>query len=145
MNACFCVAVAMLLAPPAQSDAVKTELENLSGTWEIVYLESDGKEQALGDLKEIRRIQQGDHIIWKKGDQTIMELKFAVDPSTSPKRVDSTYTTGENKGRTHQGIYRLDGDDFTMCFGGFDKPRPTEFATTPGSGLIIYKARRLSK
>lgn len=140
-----CLAIGLLVAPPDQSQAVKEELASLSGTWEIVYLESDGKEQAVEDLKEIRRIQEGDHITWKKGDQTLMELHFAIDPTTSPKRVDSTYTTGDNKGKTHLGIYRLEGDDFTMCFGGFDKARPTEFATTPNSGLIVYKAKRVQK
>ena len=145
MFASFCVALAVLSAPPSESDAVKKELAALTGTWEIVYLESEGKEQPLGDLKEFRRIQQGEQIVWKKGDQTIMELQFVINPSATPKAVDSTYTTGENKGKTHHGIYRLAGDDFTMCFGGFDKPRPTEFATTPNSGLIVYKARRLSK
>lgn len=145
MYAILCLAVALFLAPPAQGDAVKKELEALTGTWEIVYLESDGKEQALEDLQQIRRIQQGDHIIWKNGDQTIMELRFEIDPKTNPKQVNSTYLTGENKGKTHLGIYRLDGDDFTMCFAAFDKPRPAEFATTPKSGLIVYKARRVSK
>lgn len=145
MMTIICFAFALLAAPPSRDEAVPAELQRLSGSWEIVYLESDGKEQPLGDLKEFRRLQQGDHITWKKGDQTIVELEFAIDPAASPKTVDSTYTTGDNKGRTHRGIYRLEGDDFSMCFAGFDKPRPTEFVTTPGSGLIVYKAKRVAR
>ena len=137
--------MAWAVAAPPTEELVKQELTALSGTWEIVGLESDAKQQSVAELKEFRRIQEGDHIVWKKGDQTIVEVDFRIDLSTTPKSVDSTYTTGDNKGQTHRGIYRLDGDDFTMCFAGFGKPRPTEFATTPGSGLILYKARRVEK
>lgn len=143
----LCLALGLLLAasPDSSQDAINKELEDLTGTREITYLELDGKEVPLGDLKEIRRVQQGDRITWKRGDQTEFEVEFKINLKDSPKSVDSTYLTGPNKGKTHLGIYQLDGDDFTMCFASFDKPRPTQFATTPQSGLVLYKAKRVDR
>jgi uncharacterized protein (TIGR03067 family) len=146
MITCICMALtAVLAAAEPNKVAVEQELKNLSGSWEIVSLEIDGKERPLGELTQFRRVQQGDRVTWKNGDQTVMEIQFAINLEADPKAVDSTYLTGDNKGKTHLGIYRLEGDDFTMCFAGFDQPRPTEFTTAPASGRILYKAKRVEK
>ena len=60
-----------------------------------------------------------------------------VDSSKTPKEIDLTFTTGENKGKTVKGIYKIAGDDLTICRGLTEKEaRPTEFAAPVDSGLL---------
>lgn len=35
------------------------------------------------------------------------------------------------------GIHALDANGYKVCFAPAGKPRPTEFASTPGSGYIL--------
>jgi len=42
------------------------------------------------------------------------------------------------------GIYRFDGDDLVLCLGLTGAPRPTQFATTSGSGHALERLRRSS-
>jgi hypothetical protein len=46
-------------------------------------------------------------------------------------------------GRTHPGIYKLDGDTFTVCYGKRD--RPADFATKPGVEQVLMVFRRPAK
>ena len=65
-----------------------------------------------------------------------------VDPNKSPAHIDFTYEDGPAKGTTLKGIYKIEGDTLTICYGGFGKDRPTEFASKPGSGTILIVQKR---
>jgi len=43
------------------------------------------------------------------------------------------------------GIYELEPDSYKVCFAPAGKPRPTEFASTPGSGQILQLWKRQKK
>ncbi len=43
------------------------------------------------------------------------------------------------------GIYRLETNGYKVCFAPAGKPRPTEFASTPGSGYILQSWERQNK
>jgi uncharacterized protein (TIGR03067 family) len=40
------------------------------------------------------------------------------------------------------GIYELDGDRYKVCFAPAGKPRPSEFASKPGSGSLLQAWKR---
>ena len=40
------------------------------------------------------------------------------------------------------GIYELDGDHYKVCFAPTGKPRPSEFASRPGSGNFLQVWKR---
>ena len=44
-----------------------------------------------------------------------------VDSSKTPKEIDLTFTAGEHKGKTVKGIYKIAGDDLTICRGLTEK------------------------
>ena len=54
-------------------------------------------------------------------------------------------TEGPFKGKTTLGIYKLEGDEFTVCFAPPDKDRPKEFTTKSGTGVLVHVWKRQKK
>lgn len=122
----------------------KKPADELDGKWERVSQTVDGKAWEAGKLK-------GHYIVVKGAKVTYMHedkeegpaATLKLDPGKSPKHIDVTYTDGPNKGKTHKGIYKIDGDTATACFGDVGKDRPTKFASTPGSGTMLQTVKRV--
>ena len=66
---------------------------------------------------------------------------LALDPTTSPKQMDDTLSTPVGTTR-RIGIYKLDGDQLTLCYNNTGKQRPGEFESKPGSSLALTILRR---
>jgi hypothetical protein len=54
-------------------------------------------------------------------------------------------TEGPTKGKTHLGIYVLDGDKVKFCFAAPGKDRPTEFTAKEGSEFTLSEWKRDKK
>jgi uncharacterized protein (TIGR03067 family) len=67
---------------------------------------------------------------------------FLIDPSRTPKAIDSTPSSGTRKGETWLGIYEIDGDLYKASFAPPGKPRPSRFVSEPGSGHLHSVWRR---
>ena len=127
------VMLGALGADKAAEEEVAAELERLQGTWKIESVEVDGRKLDPLAFKDIVRIVDGHDITWKNKDQVIARTRITFDLSKSPKTMDSTFVEGENKDRTMLGVYEIAGDEFRICSAPFDRLRPTEFASPPGS------------
>jgi uncharacterized protein (TIGR03067 family) len=141
----LCLSIAFLLVQPsvAQDKAVKEELERFQGTWEVVSFEVllFGK---TPDVKDRMRVRvEGAKAYWladdKKGEDEPMS--FTVDPTTNPKEINLTTTTGR-RNQKHLGIYGLNGDELKLAFAlklnlaelpdpKEVLPRPKRFPTKP--------------
>jgi uncharacterized protein (TIGR03067 family) len=123
----------------------KKDSELLQGTWTMASLEANG-EKVEGELVDnARLVVKDERYTATLGDQTLSS-KFKVDPSKSPKEIDFTYTDGELKGETVKGIYKLEGDTYTMCRALLpDGDRPAEFKTSADSNRILVVWKRQAK
>ncbi len=68
-----------------------------------------------------------------------------VDPSKTPKWMDSKATNDAAKGELSLGIYKIAGDDYKVCFAPPGKDRPKKFSSIPGSGQILQVWKREKK
>lgn len=80
-------------------------------------------------------------------DGITLKGKVALDEKATPKTIDWTEFTRPDGSPAPKnlGIYKLEGDTFTVCNGGPDAPRPTEFASDPAGPARLVEFKRQPK
>jgi uncharacterized protein (TIGR03067 family) len=127
----------------AADDPVADELEKLQGSYTMVRGEEGGKPLASDVVRRSKLTLTGNKHAVKLGDETI-DGTHSVNPLEKPKSIDATDTTGRFAGKMTKGIYKLAGDEFTVCFSPPDEPRPLDFTTKghPGRFVHVWKRAR---
>ena len=129
----------------------KADLDRLQGSWEVTALEMGGKATAAKELP-------GKVTVTFTGEKMVLDGPLAapvgetpvppaftvkLDPSRNPKAIDTVALTGRFKGKTQPGIYRLEGDELTLCLPNQEaEGRPTEFKSPAGSELAVMTLKR---
>jgi uncharacterized protein (TIGR03067 family) len=136
------VAAAGLMLGTDGENPTAEEASRLEGVWRFDSVEVDGVKRP--DLP----FAANKVIILKDGRFVIMQGKqithgiMNLDISKTPKQYDSTITSGPAKGQSFPVIYDLQGDTFKLCGPYAGGARPTEFATSAGSGLVMQVLKR---
>ena len=135
--------IGLLSTAAAQNEgADKTELEKFQGKWVPVSTTIDGKALEEDEMKGRSTVVKGEKLILLYKDQERGTASLKIDPSKSPAQIDTTAEDGPRQGGTSKGIYKFDGDTLTLCFVVGSKDRPTEFASNPGSGALLFVHKR---
>jgi uncharacterized protein (TIGR03067 family) len=139
-------AVVLIGAASAQdADAVKKEMTQLEGQWSMVSAEANGLSMPKETVNSGKRVAKDGETTITIGGQVYFKAKFSIDPTKKPKGIDYTMTEGPTKGKTHLGIYELDGDTVKFCFAAPGKDRPTEFTAKEGSDRTLSVWKRDKK
>ena len=129
-------------AAEAGQDDAKNDVGPLQGGWTMVLVFINGEELPADQVKSGELIIEDDQYRAKLGANASTST-IKVDSSKTPKEIDLTYTAGDQKGKTVKGIYKMAGDDLTICRGLTEKEaRPTEFAAPVDSGLLLVIWKR---
>jgi uncharacterized protein (TIGR03067 family) len=143
--------------PLKKADAAKAaeqlkqrEAAKLQGKWKGVAAEVAGEalpeESAktniwdIADGKITRKLPEN-----KEGKEEEV-IPFRIDSTKKPAHIDFEVEVAGIKGFT-KGIYKLDGDELTVCLYGADGRRPTEFSSSDlrngeKGGNILMKFKR---
>jgi len=119
-------------APKEEPEAVKKEIERLRGTWSFTI--PSGTDEVRGQFAiygdESFEISMG-------GNRMNGERK--IDPAKKPREITLTPDRFKNP---LLGIYKLEGDTLTLCFG---EKRPTEFKEKKDATLWVLKREKPDK
>lgn len=145
------IGLAMLLVVPlaaagaaAGDDAVRAELKALEGTWKAVSMEAGGTPLPMEGMPPFTFIVAADGKCIARTPQGDEQATMSVDPAKDPKTIDNLHQSGTTKGKTQYGIYRLEGDTWTVCMtppGVRAADRPTSFATKDTSNVVFVFRR----
>src|SRR5580693_2071100 len=99
-------------------EASKKNLYQLQGTGTLVSAERDGKKLPEEETKKTKIIFRGDKFVFPdaSGIGTSQKGVIMIDPSKTPKWMDSVATDDTGKGQVSLGIYEIKGDDYKVCF-----------------------------
>jgi uncharacterized protein (TIGR03067 family) len=131
-----------------QNDASKEDQRRLEGDWKVLSVVVDGKDAFKKD---------GTGLVWsiKDGKITYGETYpgydvIDLDASKSPKTVNGKRYTSKGDGKAtldmaFKGIYKIEGDSFSLCLDISDKVYPPSFESKPGSGFRLTTLSRVKK
>jgi RNA polymerase sigma factor (sigma-70 family) len=132
----------VLHAPPVADvqDEAKSDLAGLQGDWQVVAVEQDGRPLPKDQFPITGlRIRDGT-IVHEGGPHHLLKVRFRLYPEQQPKAMDME-SEGYH-GEVYSAIYVLEGDALTICRHD-DRTRPTEMASSPGSNVLLYTAKRI--
>ncbi len=115
------------------------EQARLQGTWQAVAAERNGA--PAPDLVGHKLAFTEDRFQITRDDTLLYSGTYAVDPSAQPAHIDFHQEEGSALRVEWRGIYRFDASLLVIVDNADDmsKPRPTHFATEPGSGYVLVR------
>jgi uncharacterized protein (TIGR03067 family) len=128
----------------AKRAAVDAELDRLAGTWVLVGGYLDGKPVPETQVKQSRITWNGNKITSQSPHIAgeVIVATIAVDPSTSPRRMDIVYEGGR-PAQAALAIYEWIGPDrYRIAIDRRGAVRPAEFVSEPGTGQSLHVWQR---
>src|SRR5262245_18186110 len=112
------------------------DLKTLQGTWTVTSLTMDGERMDADAVSGAQIVVKG-RAFTSLGKGGEYGGTIDLDQKKSPKRFDLLITAGHAAGTRHLGIYRLDGDTWSMCLATRGDTRPRTFSARPGTGFAL--------
>jgi uncharacterized protein (TIGR03067 family) len=128
--------------PPADAPrGVQMDSRQLQGSWVLVWLIDGGQKSPTDAAREVRLELTDPTLRSDHAGRLFRQAAYTTDPTQEPRRIDIT-SLGDHVCR---GIYRIDGDQLTLCHARPGGERPTRFESPPDSGVILTLWRRAEK
>jgi uncharacterized protein (TIGR03067 family) len=128
------------LADGPEPIATTSDLGRLQGRW----IASAGAQKEIKVVLAVRGRQVEAAINTPQGIRLQLQGELKLDEKSSPRKLDWVNFHGADEQEFPQmpGIYKLDGDTFTVCNGGMNGARPREFKSGDGVLCEVVVFRR---
>jgi uncharacterized protein (TIGR03067 family) len=142
----MCLA-AVLVCPTfavADNDDVQKELKSLQGAWKTVGMEFGGMAMPKDQIFNFTVTVGADGKSIGKLPEEEFKFTITIDPTRKPKTINNDHQTGNQKGKKQYGIYKVEGDKWTVCMSPPDaaeSDRPKDFTTKDTRNVIFVFER----
>jgi uncharacterized protein (TIGR03067 family) len=131
---------------PKKAEPDAQELKNLAGQWLITEQEHGGKKTPAKVLLDLAVEVAGAKMTTReRNDVKEASTIVVLDAKAKPAAIDLKITTGADVDKVVKGIYKLKGDDLTICVAEPGKDRPGAFAAREGTGHTLLVFKRVKK
>jgi uncharacterized protein (TIGR03067 family) len=142
----FVLAIPLVLFADDANDVSK-ELKDLEGKWKAVAMEAGGEPVPKESVPDFTFIVAANGKSTGQSRQEEYQATITVDPKKRPKTIDNLHETGAQKGKKQYGVYKLEGDKWTVCMtrpGVTEGDRPKDFSTK-GTLNVVFVFERLKE
>ena len=122
------------------------ERRPLEGAWAPVAVSVAGQSLEPSELRVRYLLIEGDgYRIIDRSNRVVDSGHYTLNTAHQPAAIDIVGDSGPNAGKTLCGIYRLDGDELTMCYDVEGGERPAGLAPRRDRVrlLITYERRAI--
>lgn len=146
MRALLTVFVLALAAPdredPTPREKTKPIHEQILGEWQLVNSVVGGRNEKKDGVLTFTRTEI--HITENGQRRSGDDADYVIDATKKPAAIDiSVKRDGSQK---IEGILKIEGDQLTLCFPrGGGAMRPTDFVSTPQTGIAVMQFTRIKK
>jgi len=132
--------VALTATGSRAEDKKDKEGGKLEGTWTATSWKR-GEGEVGKDKVDTELVLAKDTYEFPKGINRISK-KGAIKVDAAKGTIDFTPEDGPAKGKTLLGIYKVDGDNLTLCFTGTGGERPKEFKSGDRNTVLATYERK---
>jgi uncharacterized protein (TIGR03067 family) len=128
----------------ADNDDVRKDLKALEGKWKAVAVEFAGNPLPKENIPDFSFVVAAGGKATGRTDQGEFQFTMTIDPKKAPKTIENSHESGPQKGKKQYGIYKLEGDKFTVCMsppGAAESDRPKEFSSKDSTGVLFVFER----
>lgn len=118
---------------------------SLRGQWVCVSATVDGRALQEKTVAALRLTLTADRYKSEKKSEVLFDSTYTTDNSKMPKQINMIGTEGALAGKEARGIYQLENELLTICYTMPDKPRPTTYESTEGSGKYLAVWKRVKR
>src|SRR5262249_23659372 len=132
------------VAKADEPEAVKGDLAKLQGDWTAKV----GPNKDIPMTMAVKGRAVTLQFTTPNGDERTMKGEIAVDEQTKPHKTIDWVKFNRPDGweaPANLSIYTLEGDTFTVCYGGPGNERPTEFKAGEGGPPVLVAFTRKPK
>jgi uncharacterized protein (TIGR03067 family) len=126
-----------------QDNATEKDLKSFQGTWKIVSMMRGGKEEVQGKVEGATAVISGNEVTLTLGKKQTLKAHFKLDATKKPATID--LGLAKEKAFPNKGVYQLQGDMLTWCWGGDKNPRPTKLTSTKEGDERLLVLQRIKK
>lgn len=122
-------------------DPAQADLQKLQGTWVLTSMERDGAAAPPEGLKGMTAVYEGNRVTLREGERVRRRGIITLDPTRTPRAINTWDQDGPYEDQTSPGIYELAGDTLRIAFAHPDQERPRQFSTKQGGAVLmcVYK------
>jgi len=140
------IGLALAVGAPLK-DAPAKDPPSIVGEWVGEKAVAGGKERPVPEGGITFTFTADGKMVVKEGNREKGDTgSYKADPKKDPAEID-IIPPADKKDPTVQGIYKLDGDTLTLCFGRgkAGAARPSKFESPEGSDTIVITLKRAKK